>query len=85
MTLKINGNDIYDNHGKWLKTIACPKKVRLSDLEANSQNNFSCQFCEREIHNTDFMSENEVENLIKEKPTVCLSINLKNPIFERLE
>ena len=85
MVLKIKNNEIYVQFGNWLKSIACPKKVKLGDLMIKSDNNFSCEICERTIHNTDFMAEKEVVNLIKEKPTVCLSINLKNPLFETIE
>ena len=68
-----------------MKTIACPKKVKFGDLKIKSGSDFSCEICEKTVHNTDFITEEEVENLIREKPTVCLSINLKNPMFERIE
>ena len=85
MALKIKGNEVYDHNGKWLKTITCPRKVKLGDLDAATNNNFSCQFCKSMIYNTDFMNEDNIQKLIKDEPTACLLINMKNPLFERID
>ncbi|MDB2454328.1 hypothetical protein N9X02_11705 [Planktomarina temperata] len=83
MTLKIRDDEVYDQNGIWLKTISCPKKLAMRDLDEGSQGNYSCIFCEKTIHNTDIMTEKQIVELSKQQPDVCLSINLKNPLFER--
>jgi hypothetical protein len=85
MSLRIKDNELYDNSGKWLKTIACSKKVRLEELEVQSSDSFLCHFCEHTVYNSDVMTEDQIVRLLNEKPNTCLSINLKNPIFESLD
>ena len=85
MSLRIKGNELYDHSGNWLKTIACPKKVRLEELEVKSLGSFLCNFCEHTVYNSDLMSEDQIVRLLNENPKSCLSINLKNPIFESLD
>ncbi|MDC0135435.1 hypothetical protein OAI26_02010 [Sulfitobacter sp.] len=82
MTLKVKDNEIYDQNGDWLKSISCPKKLTKRDLDVGLQGNYSCKICEKTIYNTDIMSEQQIVDLTKEQPDVCLSINLKNPLFE---
>lgn len=82
MTLKVKNNAIYDQNGDWLKTISCPKKLAMRDLDKDIQGNYSCKFCEKKIYNTDIMTERQIVELSKQQPDVCLSINLKNPLFE---
>lgn len=82
MTLKIRNDDIYDQNENWLKTISCPKKLAPGDLVQDTNGIYSCRFCERTIHNTDFMTEKQIIELIAQDPDICLSINLRNPIFQ---
>lgn len=82
MTLKIRNNHIYDQYDNWLKTISCPKKLATGDLDKGAKGNFTCQFCEKTIHNTDSMTEQQIVDLLVHDPDSCLSINLFNPIFQ---
>ena len=82
MTLKIRNNDIYDQNDNWLKTISCPKKIAPGDLDKGAKGNFTCKICEKTIHNTDFMTEQQIVDLLVQDPDSCLSINLLNPIFQ---
>ena len=84
MVLKINGKDIFDQDGNWLKSIHCPKLVQRKDLIAGSGNKYSCSLCEKTIHDTDHMTEEAVVGLLKKDPEACLSINLMNPVFEKV-
>ena len=63
MTLTIRNDEIYDQNGNWLKTISCPKKLAIKDLDRGPRGNFSCKFYERIIHNTDLMSEQQIVEL----------------------
>lgn len=82
MTLKIRDGDIYAHNGKWLKKMACPKAVNYQDMTRISDQIVMCQQCERVVHDTDFMSETDIVELLEDDPQTCLKVSLFNPIFE---
>ena len=82
MTLKIVDNNIYDQDQVWLKKIDCPKAARLLDMQVLSLKTSHCSLCDHVIHDTDFMSENDIVDLLREDPQACLKISILNPIFE---
>lgn len=82
MTLKIRDGDIYTGNGEWLKKMACPKVVSYRDMKRISDQASMCGECDRIVHNTDFMSETDIVELLKNDPQACLKINIFNPIFE---
>ena len=84
MVLKINGKDIFDQDGNWLKSIHCPKLAQRKDLIASSSNKYSCSLCGKTIYDTDHMTEEVIVGLLQKEPEACLSINLMNPVFEKV-
>ena len=79
--LKIIDKNIYTEQGKFLKKIECPKRVTLRDLKQKKDNKLYCKNCERNIIDTNYISEeNLISLLIKDKET-CLKISLSNPMF----
>lgn len=82
MTLKIRDGHIYAENGEWLKKIACPKPVRYREMKQISDQAAMCRECDRMVHNTDFMSESDIVELLKDDPEACLKISIFNPIFE---
>lgn len=82
MTLKIRDGDIYTENGEWLKKIDCPKSARLEDMQVVSDETFKCSLCDHVIHDTDFMSENDIVALLRTDPQACLKISILNPTFE---
>lgn len=82
MPLRLKGRAIFSNDGEKLKEIHCPKRMELKDLAPSGSGDFLCGGCEKEIINTDFMSEEQLEALLRASPNVCLYINELNPIFE---
>lgn len=82
MTLKIRDGHIYSENGEWLKKMACPKVVSYREMKQISDQAAMCRECDRMVHNTDFMSENDIVKLLKEEPQACLKISIFNPIFE---
>lgn len=82
MTLKIQDNNIYAENGECLKKIACPKPVSYRNMSRISDQASMCRECDHIVHNTDFMSEDEIINLLKDNPQACLKISVFNPIFE---
>lgn len=81
----IKHQKIYAANGELLKEIHCPKKVSINDLTRNNRVSFNCNFCEREVLDTDQFSENELETILRENPDTCLKINLLNPMFNQYE
>lgn len=82
MPLTIRGRTIYGSDGIALKEIYCPKKVSKSDLSGGAGEDFQCHYCSEKVVNTDYMTEDEVVSMLKEKPDTCLFINLANPLFK---
>lgn len=82
MTIKIRDGHIYAENGKWLKKIDCPKSARLEDMQVVSDETFKCSLCDHVIHDTDFMSKNDIVALLRTDPEACLKISILNPIFE---
>lgn len=82
MTLKIRDGDIYADSGEWLKKMACPKAVSYREMKQISDQAAMCRECDRLVHNTDFMSESDIVELLKYDPEACVKISIFNPIFE---
>jgi hypothetical protein len=82
MTLKIRDGDIYSDNGEWLKKMACPKAVSYREMKQISDQAAMCRECDRLVHNTDFMSESDIVELLKYDPEACVKISIFNPIFE---
>lgn len=82
MTLKIRKGDIYADNGEWLKKMACPKAVSYREMKQISDQAAMCRECDRLVHNTDFMSESDIVELLKYDPEACVKISIFNPIFE---
>lgn len=82
LPLRLMGGVIFSKDGEKLKEIHCPKRIGLMDLIPSRTGNYHCAGCQKEIFNTDFMSEEQLESLLKANPNVCLYINKLNPIFK---
>lgn len=82
MTLKIRDGHIFTDNGEWLKRMACPKSVSYREMKQISHQAALCRECNRMVHNTDFMSESDIVDLLKDDPEACLKINILNPMFE---
>ena len=81
--LYIKGNTLETSEGQYLKTIHCPKKVAMNELETQSDSaNYTCTQCEKTLLNTDYLSETQVIDAVNVDPDVCLTINMLNPIFQ---
>ena len=84
MALQIDGKDLFDQDGNWLKSINCPKLAQKKDLITHSDRNYTCSLCEETIYNTDHMTKKAIVGLLKKNPDACLSINLMNPVFNKV-
>ena len=79
--LTINQNRIYTEDGTWLKTINCPSNVSDQDLHQISETKLSCEKCAKEVVQTDFLTEDEIIDLLTTNPDTCLKISLFDPLF----
>ena len=79
--LNIIDMKIFTQEGKYLKTIQCPKKISVSDLEQKDEQTLYCNNCEKDIIDTQYISEKELVNILKKNKNICLKISLLNPMF----
>ena len=80
--LKIKNQKIYAADGTYLKTISCPLNVTEQDLHQISETKFSCEKCAREVVQTDFLTEDEIIDLLTMNPDTCLKISVLDPLFK---
>ena len=83
--LTIHNNQIIDEQGTVLKTVSCPKRILDSDLESPNASKSLCTQCDRDVINTDYLTEAQIIARLKEDPTTCLKINRYNPVFRVIE
>ena len=83
--LTVKDSNIYKDEGVLLKTIHCPKKASYSSLIRKTNKHILCSSCDKNLLNTDHVSEEElIDTLTKDKDT-CLVINRLNPMFNFTE
>lgn len=80
--LTINNKRIYAEDGTYLKTISCPLNVSDQDLHQISDTKFSCERCAKEVVQTDFLTEDEIIDLLTANPDTCLKISVLDPLFK---
>lgn len=82
MPLKIRDRFIYTSEGVFLKEISCPKNIGENKLTRSNGHQLHCKSCNKDVLNTDTISEAEITYALMKNPTLCLYINLYNPTFE---
>ena len=83
MTLKLHANELYTSDGTWLKTIHCPRNLTPDALRSSKHGQLTCSECNHTVFDTDYMSEQQIIELVNSNLNSCLKINLANPIFDR--
>jgi len=83
--LTIKNKQVIDASGTMLKTLSCPRRISDADLENPHHPVSRCTHCERDVINTDYLTEAQIIARLKEDPTTCLKINRYNPIFRVIE
>jgi hypothetical protein len=68
---------LYTNSGIFLKRIECPLRKNWNQLEDKNQKTRKCKSCDRKIINTEFLSDKNLLEMLREDPNTCLKINLK--------
>ena len=80
--LTIKNKRIYAEDGTYLKTISCQLNVGEQDLHQVSETRFSCEKCAKEVVQTDFLTEDEIIDLLTANPDTCLKISVLDPLFK---
>lgn len=83
--LTIKDNQIIDTSGTTLKKLSCPLNISNTELDNPSHAKIRCTYCNRDVINTDYMTEPQIIEKLKEDPMTCLKINLYNPIFKVID
>jgi hypothetical protein len=79
--LNIANKKMFTQKGEYLKTIECPKKISASDLEQKNEQTLYCNNCEKDIIDTQYISEKELVNILRDNKETCLKISRLNPMF----
>jgi len=82
--LTIKNKKIYSDKGVLLKTISCLKKVSYSSLVRKTDKHMLCSSCQKNLIDTDNISEEELVDTLKKDKDTCLVINRLNPMFDIL-
>ena len=70
---------LFTNEGILIKKLHCPYGVKWDDLSTQQEtSNRYCNICEKNIIDTDNLSDNAVINIVKSNPEVCLKISMDN-------
>ena len=77
----IREKKIYSDKGEFLKEIDCPMSIKNHQLIKSSQNKLFCEQCEKTIVDTEYLSELDLEKMIKNDRKICLKISKFNPLF----
>jgi hypothetical protein len=79
--LTVKDSNIYSDKGVLLKTISCPKKVSLSSLIRKTDKQLLCSSCQKNLIDTNNVSEKELVDILTKDKDTCLAINRLNPMF----
>lgn len=76
--MKINPSkkELYTDSGTFLKRLHCPISVMWKDMKENGSKTRMCTGCEKTIHDTEHLSDAELEHLLTYDPQACLKVNL---------
>lgn len=76
--MKINpsNKELYTDSGAFLKRLHCPISVMWNDMKENGSNIRMCSGCEKTIHDTEHLSDAELEHLLANDSQACLKVNL---------
>ena len=80
--LTVKNSKIYSDEGVLLKKIDCPKKVSLGSLIKKTDKYLLCSSCQKNLIDTNNVSEKELVDILTKDMDTCLAINRLNPMFD---
>jgi hypothetical protein len=76
-------NKLFSDEGGFIKYLHCPFKVEWHTLRVNSDNGKrSCEICDRDILETENLSDSEILSIIKDNSHACLKLNFNQENLE---
>jgi hypothetical protein len=67
---------LYTENGELIKRLFCPYKIYWTNLETSNSKARSCSECDRQIIDTDELTDNELLGIIRQNPDTCIKIDL---------
>ena len=76
--MKINPStkEIYTYTGKFVKRLHCPIHVKWNAMKKNGDRSKICVECNKTIHYTANINDNDIVKLMKNDPQACLKVSL---------
>lgn len=68
--------EVYTDNGELIKQLNCPFKINWDNLEATNSTMRKCSICDHLIIDTEYISDDELLNMVAENPDTCLKIDL---------
>jgi hypothetical protein len=76
-------NQLFSDDGKFIKKLYCPFKVEWNALRVNSDNRKrSCAICDKEIIDTENLTDSEIMSFMGNNPNACLKLNFNQENLE---
>lgn len=79
MKINTKTRELFTDAGVFIKKLECKYKVKESDLvKTNNQLTIgNCGVCQKEIYKTQNLTDQEILQLVKKDPNICLHVDLK--------
>ena len=68
--------EVYTDNDVFIKRMNCPYKMNWDKLERTNSTFRKCSNCDHLIVDTEFLSDNQLLNMVKQNPDTCLKIDL---------
>jgi hypothetical protein len=68
--------EIYTDNDQFIKKMNCPFKINWDNLEHANSTMRKCENCNHLIVDTEFISDQDILGMVKDKPDTCLKIDL---------
>jgi hypothetical protein len=76
--MKINpsSKEIFTDTGEFIKRLHCPIHVKWNAMKKNGDRSKICVECNKTIHDTANINDNDIVKLMKNDPQACLKVSL---------
>lgn len=76
-------NKLFSNDGNFIKQLYCPFKIEWDTLRVISDNRKrSCEICDRDILETENLTDSYIVSFIKNNPNACFKLNFNQENLE---
>lgn len=87
MNFNIRTKEIFTNKGILIKKLDCKLKITQKDLTESKNKAIigNCSYCEKGIYKTEKLSDEELINMVKVNPSICLLVNLEQENISHID